>query len=422
MAKNKFYKKLETFDISDSLQKEKKEELMVIADSVRQAFRTGGVDAQGELLTIKDALAYPDSHLVFEQVITEIVQESIEPNLIGHMLLDQISTTDRGLNQVTIRTIGALGDIDIEVGEEGEYKEVFFGRGQGSLITVNYQKFGLKLKITEEMVNASQWNLIELWIRKAVQHFGRTREKNIFKMLDGFGTVVFDNQTPADAEIGRTFGRNINGVGNGSITHSDLIDMYGSLMAKGYHANVMLVHPMHWAMFAKDPVIRESGLVKGDISQWLNSQMSPVNPYQYIGKWVGDRRSAVGDRPSDLTDKESYELLQTKPTIPAFSPLSGLTIIPTPWVPYDKVNKTASIIMLDTSNTGAIVVNEALTLDSWENKENDVQVVKIKEKYGLAMYDQGRAVAIAKNISLEPNEIFNSPQIVLDNLPVITRQ
>ena len=422
MVKNKFYKKLESFDINDSLQKQNKDELLTITDSVRQAFRSGGVDAQGELLTIKDALAYPDSHLVFEQVITEIVQESIEPNLIGHLLIDQIRTTDRGLNQVTIRTIGALGDIDIEVGEEGEYKEVFFGRGQGSLITVNYQKFGLKLKITEEMVNASQWNLIELWIRKAVQHFGRTREKHIFRMLDAYGTVVFDNVNPAGAEIGRTFGRNISGVGNGSITHSDLIDMYGSLMAKGYHANVMLVHPMHWAMFAKDPVIRESGLVKGDISQWLNSQVSPVNPYQHIGSWVGARRKAVGDRVSDLTDAETNELLQTRPTIPAFSPLSGLTIIPTPWVPYDKVNKTASIIMMDTSNTGAIVINEALSLDSWENKENDVQVVKIKEKYGLAMYDQGRAVAIAKNISLEPNEIFNNPQIVIDNLPVITRK
>ena len=421
MAKNKFYKKLETFNIEDSVQAEKRGELLAIKDSVRTAFRTGGRDESGEIFTIKDALAYPDSHLVFEQVITEIVQESIEPNLIGHLLLDQIQTTDRGLNQVTIRTIGALGDIDIEVGEEGEYKEVFFGRGQGSLITVNYQKFGLKLKITEEMVNASQWNLIELWIRKAVQHFGREREKRIFRMLDDMGTVVFDNLNPAQAEIGRTFGRDIHGVGNGSITHSDLIDMYSSLATKGYQANVMLVHPMHWAMFAKDPIIREAGLVKGDISAWLQSQVNPVNPYKYIGDWTNARRNAVGDRPG-LTDAESYELLQTKPTIPSFSPLSGLTVIPSPYVPYDKVNKTASIILIDTSNTGAIVINEPISLDSWENKENDVQVVKIKEKYGMAIYDQGRAVAIAKNISIEPNEIFNNPQTVLTDLPVITRK
>lgn len=396
-------------------------ELIDIKDSIRSAFNTGGRDSTGELITIKDALAYPDSSLVFEQVITEIVQESIEPNLIGHLLLDQIFTSDRGYNQVTLRTIGALGDIDIEVGEEGEYKEVFFGRGQGSLITVNYQKFGLKLKITDEMVQASQWNLIEMWIGKVVKHFGREREKRVFRMFDYEGYVVFDNTTPATAEIGRTFGRDINGTGNGSITHSDLIDMYGSLLANGYTANVLLVHPMHWAMFAKDPIIREAGLVKGDISQWLNSQVSPVNPYKYIGDWTSAKRGAVGDSPR-LTEAESYELLQTRPTIPSFSPLSGLTVIPSPYVPFDKATRTASIYMLDTSNTGAIVINEALNLDSWENKENDVQVVKIKEKYGMALYDQGRAVAIAKNISIEPNEIFQNPTITLNDLPLINRK
>lgn len=415
MAKTKYFEKLQTLPV------EQKQELLAIKDSVRNAFKTGGEDTAGEVFSIKDALAYPDSHLVFEQVITEIIQESIEPNLIGHLLLDQIRTTDRGYNQVTIRTIAALGDIDIEVGEEGEYKEVFFGRGQGSLITVNYQKFGLKLKITEEMVNASQWNLIDLWVRKVVQHFGREREKRIFQLFDTQGYVVFDNATPANAEIGRTFGRDINGLGNGSITHSDLIDMYGSLLSKGYTANVLLVHPMHWAMFAKDPIIREAGLVKGDISQWLNSQVSPVNPYQHIGEWTAARRAAVGDSPR-LTDDEAVELLQTKPTIPSFSPLSGITVIPSPYVPYDKTAKTATIFMIDTKATGAIVINEPITLDTWDNKENDLKVIKIKEKYGLALYDQGRAVAVAKNISLEPNEVFQNPHTVLTDLPVITRK
>lgn len=421
MAKSKYYEKLESFKIEDSAQKANRDKLAAYKDNVRNAFRTGGRDHTGEVFTIKDAMNYSDSHLVFEQVITEIVQESIEPNLIGTMLLDQIQTTDRGLNQVTIRTIGALGDIDIEVGEEGEYKEVTFGRGQGSLLTVNYQKFGLKVKITEEMINASQWNLIELWLRKAAQHFAREREKRIFKMFADMGTVVFDNVNPQEAEIGRTQGRAIDGTGNGSITHSDLIDLFSSLMVKGYQGNVLLVHPLHWAMFAKDPIIRESGVVKGDISQWLASQQNPVNPYKYIGSWVGQERNAVGDR-SDLSEAASYELLQTKPTIPSFSPLSGLTVIPSRYVPYNSVARTADLILVDTSNTGAIVINEPLTLDSWENKENDVQVVKIKEKYGLALYDQGRAVAIARNISLDPNEIFNNPQVVLTDLPAIERK
>lgn len=415
---SKFTEKLEEYKISDA---KKAEELVALKNNIKLAFKTGGRDEAGEVFHIKDALATPDSHLIFEQVITEIVQDSIEPNLVGHMLLDQIQTTERGMNQTVIRTIGALGDIDLEVGEEGEYKEVAFGRGQGSILTVNYQKFGVKIKITEEMINASQWNLIDLWIKKVVQMFGRSREKRIFRMFEDMGTVVFDNLNPQNAEIGRTFGRNIEGNGNGSITHSDLIDMYSSLLTKGYSPNVMLVHPMHWAMFAKDPIIREAGLIKGDISQWLSSQVNPMNPYKFIGDWIKAARTAGSPGPV-LDPSETFELSNAVPSIPSFSPLSGMTVIPSPYVPYDPEAKTASVFLIDTRNTGAIVVNEPISMDSWENKENDVQVVKIKEKYGLVLYDNGRAVAVAKNISIEPNEIFPNPKVMLSDLPVISRK
>lgn len=396
-------------------------ELVQLRDSVQNALSSGGLDKEGEVVPLRDALAYSDSHLAFEQVITEIVQETREPTLIGDMLLDTIYTSDRGMTQVTLRTIGALGDIDIEVAEEGEYKEVYFGRGQGSLIHVNYQKFGLKLKITEEMIQGSQWGIIELWVRKVVQYFSREREKRIFAMLANMGEVVFDNVNPSNSVIGRTFGRDINGVGNASMTLSDMLDMYGHLLSRGYTGNVMLVHPMHWAMFAKDPIIREAGLVKGDISQWLNSQVSPVNAYKHIGDYVSNQRLGNGSAPQ-LTNGEQDQLLQTTPKMPNFSPLSGLTVIPSPYVPYDREAKTASIIMLDTTATGAIVVNQPITLDTWDNKENDVKVIKIKEKYGLNLYDQGRAVAVAHNISLSPNEVFQNPHTILTDIPVINRK
>lgn len=404
-----------------NLTNEKRAEVLEIADNIQSAFKTGGLDKAGELLSISDALSFPDSHIAFQHVITEIVQDSIEPNLIGHMLLDQMFTSERGYNQVTIRTLGALGGLDLDIAEEGEYPEVSVGRGQSNVIHANYEKTGLKIKISEEMIQGSQWNLIEHWINKAVAALARWKERKIFNLLDRTGTVVFDNANPGPAVIGRTLGRDITGTGNGSMTHSDLIDMYSYLLTKGYVPNVILVHPMHWAMFAKDPIIREAGLVKGDISQWLSSQVSPVNPYKYIGDWTKAHRAGNGDRPN-LTAEETNQLIQTKPTIPSFSPLSGLTVIPTPYVPYDEAAKTASIIMLDTRNTGTLITNEPLTLDGWDEKGNDIRVIKLKEKYALALYDQGAAVAIARNISLEPNEFFQNPQQLLTDVPVIARK
>lgn len=404
-----------------SLPAEKQAEVIAIADNIQTAFKTGGFDLSGERITIKDALSTPDSHLAVQKVVTELVQDSVEPNLIGHLLLEQMFTTDRGQQQVTIRTLGALGGYDFTIAEEGEYPEIGVGRGQQNVIHANYGKYGAKLKISEEMLAGSQWNLIDHWIRKTVAALARFKEEKIFDMFNELGTVVFDNANPSAAAIGRTLGRDIHGNGNGSMTTGDLIDMYSYLLTQGYVPNVILVHPLQWAMFAKDPIIRDSGLARGDISQWLASQVSPVNPYKAISGWTSATRAANGDA-QRLTAAEQNQVLQTTPTLPSYSPLSGLTVIPSPYVPYDEVTNTASLIMVDTRNTGVLITNEPLTIDGWDEKANDLKVIKLREKYALALYDQGRAVAIARNISLEPNEIFNNPQITIENLPVISRK
>lgn len=404
-----------------NLPAEKQAEVIAIADNIQTAFKTGGFDLSGERITIKDALSTPDSHLAVQKVVTELVQDSVEPNLIGHLLLEQMFTTDRGQQQVTIRTLGALGGYDFTIAEEGEYPEIGVGRGQQNVIHANYGKYGAKLKISEEMLAGSQWNLIDHWIRKTVAALARFKEEKIFDMFNELGTVVFDNANPSAAVIGRTLGRDIHGQGNGSMTTGDLIDMYSHLLTQGYVPNVILVHPLHWAMFAKDPIIREAGLARGDISQWLASQVSPVNPYKAISGWTAATRAGNGDA-QRLTTEEANQVLKTTPTLPSYSPLSGLTVIPSPYVPYDEVTNTASIIMVDTRNTGVLITNEPLTIDGWDEKANDLKVIKLREKYALALYDQGRAVAIARNISLEPNEIFNNPQITIENLPVISRK
>lgn len=400
------------------------QEEVAIKDSIENvysAFRTGGYDAKGQFLEIKDALSTQDSHLAFARAITEIVQETIEPNLIGTYLLNQIYTTDRGTTQVTIRTLGPLGAVNLDIAEDGEYPEVGVGRNQSSLVTANYTKCGLKVKITEEMIQASQWNMIEYWIKEATKALARWKETKIFNLLTSVGNLVFDNANPSAAEIGRTLGRDINGVGNGSMTHSDLIDLYSSLLTKGYLPNVILVHPLHWAMFAKDPIIREAGLVKGDIREWLTSQISPVNPYAKIKPWTQATR--LGNFWSEeLNLSETALLANSKPVIPSYSPLSGITVIPSHYMTIDTTANTASIIMLDTNNAGAVIINEEITLDSWDEKERDLKVIKLREKYAIVLFDNGRAVAVARNISLEPNETFTNPQVILENLAPISRK
>ena len=384
--------------------------------NVYSLFVSGGYNTEGEKVSIQDSLTVPDSHIVFNRVITEIIQETIEPTLIGHMLLDTIYTSEVGTSEVIIRTLGNVTEIDFDIPEHGEYPEIRPGVTQGSIVQAKYSKSGCKVRITEELLHASQWNMVEMIIREAAKALGRWKEKKIFNMLSRVGNVIFDNANPNGAEIGRTSGRDIHGVGNGSMTQDNLIDMYSSLLTKGYIPNVILVHPMMWAMFAKDPIIREAGMIKGDISQWLTSQVSPINPYARIRPWTEASRRGNGDR-QDLSAAETA-LLESggmaRPHVPSYSPLSGMTIIPSHYMPFDAVTKTSTLIMMDTTKAGAVVVNETLKLQEWEDMERDLRTVKLREKYALALYDQGRAVAVARNISTKPNEIFNNPVINLD--------
>ena len=68
------------------------DELQVL-DEIRElkaVVASGGKTAEGVKLTVADAMSMPNAPLVFRRVITEVVQEAIEPTLIASRLLDRI--------------------------------------------------------------------------------------------------------------------------------------------------------------------------------------------------------------------------------------------------------------------------------------------------------------------------------------------
>jgi len=65
--------------------------------------------------------------------------------------------------------------------------------------------------------------------------------------------------------------------------------------------------------------------------------------------------------------------------------------------------------MADSTVLGAMVVEEELTSDSWDNKEVDIQYMKFKERYGFMIYEEGMGMAVAKNVSVETNYWTGEP-------------
>ncbi len=381
------------------------------------AFRNGGLTENGSRLKIEDAFATPNAPLMFKRVITEVVQEAIEPNLIGTRLLSRIDYDGYGLKILSAMAGGAIsGELDIAEGQE--YPEIGMTMG-GNTVTANIGKSGIAVKVTEEMLKYSQWDVIGMHLRAAGRAMARHKEKKIFNMINNMGVVVFDNTTPANSEIGRTSGRDLTGAGNGSMTFDDLYDMYISMQSRGFTPDVVLIHPLAYGMWVKDPTLRSFTLEKGGGALFnpFAGSVVPNTPdsWKQVGRYQGPAWS-------DPTNKEREGTQTSAPNFPIGFPFGGLTIIPTWHVPFDPIAKTCTIMMLDTSELGAVVVAEDPTTDEWDDPARDIKKIKIRERYALVLFNEGLGISLAKNVSIQPNEITLPPRATIDGLSPIVRK
>lgn len=396
-------------------------EELKIKDSINEiygAFHNGGIDSEGCKMRIKDAITTPSAPMAFKRVITEIVQEAIEPVLIGTRLIDSVRVDGYGTT-VSFGTLGAIGPADLSMTEGQEYPEFSIQKGGGTA-TANIGKHGIALKVTEEMMNNSQWDIIGLHIRQASRAMARHKERLIFNMLNSAGVVVFDNLNPTTAEIGRTSGRNLAGTGNGSMTVDDFYDMYAKSLERGFTPDVILCHPLAWATFVKDPNMRHMVLEGGQgMNKWFNGLPNNVYPSMSSAwKQAGKLTTST----SNPTREEREGTQQSTMGFPSMFPFGGITIIPSAHVPYDANARTTSIIMIDTTQTGAIVISEDPTTDEWTDQARDITKIKIRERYGFALYNQGQGISVARNVSIEPNAIVLPPQTTISNVaPIVLK-
>ena len=391
-----------------------------IEDSVRElrsVFATGH-NTDGAELEIRDALALPNFPIAFKRVVTEMLLDTIEPQLIGTSLLQTVRWTNG--TTATFHTLGALGTESLDMAEGMEYPEFSLTYG-GGMLTANIGKSGIAMKITEEMLKYSQWDVISINLRKAANALARHKERKIFNMISNSGVVTHDNVNPNKAEFGRTTGRSVDGSGNGSFTADDMFEMYASLLGKGFQPNVILCHPLAWATFAKDPIMREHVLHGGDMSQWFNTMPNGDIAPKLPDAWKSANRLA-GESVFNPSTNERVGTQTSTFNLPSYFPGTGLKIIASPHVPFDAEAKTTSIIMVDTREIGAIVVGEELTMDEWNDPSVDIKKIKLRERYGFALYNDGLAIAVARNVSIEPNEMVLPPHAVITNIPAITRK
>jgi hypothetical protein len=385
------------------------------AASFEFVFRNGIDPVSGKLVNIKDAMSVPDAPLLFPKVISNIVREAAEPLLVGTSLLQRINYSYG--QTITFPAVGALTAGDIAEGQE--YPEQRLAMG-GASVTATIGKSGVAVKVTEEMIRYSQFDVLGMHLRAAGRALARHKEIKIFNMIKALGVCAFDNANPGQSMKGVTTGRNLAGAPNGSLTMDDLFDAFAQVMTQGFMPDTLLMHPLTWTMFVKDPTLRAFAMMNGGGTFFANWTGQPNQQYAAnanqgglgigAGQNIVEGGNAAGLAASPLSAYNPQ--MNSAPVLPNYG--LNFRIIVSPLVPMDPVRKLTDIFVFDSRELGALIVDEEVTTEEFMDPKVELRKIKLRERYALAILNEGQGIATIKNVHVVPNEIVLPLQATID--------
>lgn len=393
--------------------------------NVYDAFQNRGriLDKDGNYskFEFKDLVTREDLMRFVPQAVETVVREAIEPNLFIVDRLFQTITIERGSRV----QIGALGALEAgRVGQGGEYPEKTLDLDGGDMVALTTDKHGLKISLTEEVLRDNLWDVVNVWLRAAGKALARHKERQAAKLISEMGYDIFDNATPANSYAGVTTGRDITGTANGSMTANDVFEMYAYLLNRGFSPDVLLMHPMAWKTFMTDAEMREIVLAGNTVSSRQAPNGNAAANWGTSHNGLGFRTTATGNATtSGNTVKGGSAWTQTLNPLgatfniaPRYLP-GPLEVIVTQYVPFTYGSfgyettgggQRCNLMMVDSSRCGVIGQSMPVTTDRWTDPERDIENIKMREEYGFAMLEQGKGVAVARNVVIARNYVFDN--------------
>jgi hypothetical protein len=360
---------------------------------------------------LKDLITTEDILPLLPRVVTRVIAEAIEPNLLivpNLFTLLNIPTAQH----IEIGAIGALTASKIAQGQEFKSETLAYDvSGQSVAITVS--KYGLAVNIAQEVIDDSQFDIITLWLRAAGAALARLKESIGIKLIDTMGITVFDNASPTTSEEGILTGRNIAGTANGTMTLNDLFDMYVYGAQRGYVPDTMLIHPLSWKVFATDSLMKEV-VMNGAV---LASRRMPLGTFAPgWPAWQGGLGYKLGPTGAEATGASQWtnalNPLGATFNIPAQNILpSPLKVIVSHLIPFQArgtQDPLCNVILADSQRAGVLVQKEDPTTSEADIFSREVHSIHISERYGMAMFDQGKGAWIARNVVAGQNYVFEN--------------
>src|SRR5271168_5008548 len=84
---------------------------------------------------------------------------------------------------------------------------------------------------------------------------------------------------------------------------------------------------------------------------------------------------------------------------------------------FDVATKTTDIIMFNSRNLGALIVDERPHVRSWDEPQYSIQNLGIEESYGFGVLNEGQAIAVAMNVKVRLNEMSTPEALIISRGP-----
>lgn len=334
--------------------------------------------------SIQEALTTTDTVKLIPRVIEGKLREAAEPEYLATRFFSTVNVDGGNSAVYVIPVVGEL--VAHEVGEGGRYREdyVDFNTIEESTLEIRVKKIGTRVAITEEAITDSSWDILGINVRKMGKAMARYKEEWIFNTFSQHGHEIFNNKIAHQMPQFGTTGRDEAGEFNGTLSVEDMLDMCLTLMSNGFTATDVIMHPLTWVIFARNSMIGNGmtfgAFGAGSVSPWNTIQGTP-GPFGLQNNGEGQKLIMTPDQ------------VQNRLPVP-------LAINFSPFVKFDKQAREFDMYCLDRSEVGVIVQKEGLSTENWTDPERDIRNLKCKERYGIGVLNNGRAITVAKGLKV----------------------
>jgi hypothetical protein len=160
----------------------------------------------------------------------------------------------------------------------------------------------------------------------------------------------------------------------------------------GFIPTDFIVNPIGWLIFARDPSMRAWAFQNGRaLFQAVQGQPGLGQP---------DESPNLG--PSRASGSDFRAINQSTTMTPMSNDLfpGNIGMVVSPFITFNKTLKTTSMHLVDREEVGVLVQDEDPATERFDDPHRDIQFIKFRERYGLAISNDGEGVVTAKGISI----------------------